>query len=237
MSIQSGKSCVVLVSGGLDSAVTLAIAIDRGFVANGLTVRYGQRHSIEIESARKVFSSISGAAYKIIDLDLRQFGGSSLTDDMAVPKGISPEKEAAIPSTYVPARNTIFLSLALSWAEAIGARDIFTGVSAVDYSGYPDCRPDFIKAFEQVANLGTRAADTGERFRIHTPLIQMTKGETVRKGLDLGVDFGQTWTCYDPLSSGNPCGECEACYLRAKGFREAGVLDPLLDDALPKKQD
>jgi 7-cyano-7-deazaguanine synthase len=155
---------------------------------------------------------------------------------MDVPKGNSPQKEVAIPSTYVPARNTIFLSLALSWAEAIGARDIFTGVSAVDYSGYPDCRPDFIEAFEQVANLGTRAVDTGERFQIHTPLIQMTKGETVRRGIDLGVDFGQTWTCYDPLSNGHPCGDCEACYLRAKGFKEAGVLDPLLENALPEKQ-
>ncbi len=233
MSIQSGKSCVVLVSGGLDSAVTLALAGDRGFVAHGLTVRYGQRHSIEIESARKVFNAIGGGEHKIIDLDLRLFGGSALTDDMDVPKGSSPSKDAPIPSTYVPARNTIFLSLALSWAEAIGARDIFTGVSAVDYSGYPDCRPDFIAAFEQVANLGTRAVDTGERFRIHTPLIEMTKGETVQKGIALGVDFAQTWTCYDPLSSGYPCGECESCYLRAKGFWEAGVSDPLLDGKLP----
>ena len=229
MTVKTDKPCVVLVSGGLDSAVTLAIAVRQGFTAHGLTVHYGQRHAIEIASARKVFNSISDAEHKVIDLDLRLFGGSALTDDLAVPKGTIPEKDLAVPSTYVPARNTIFLSLALSWAEALGARDIFTGISAVDYSGYPDCRPRFVEAFEQVANLGTKAGDTGQSFKIHTPLIQLTKGETVKKGLELGVNFGLTWTCYDPLPRGLPCGECESCYLRAKGFKEAGVTDPLLN--------
>ncbi|MCP4196164.1 MAG: 7-cyano-7-deazaguanine synthase QueC [Proteobacteria bacterium] len=230
MTLKSDKPCVVLVSGGLDSAVTLAIAVDRGFVAHGLTVRYGQRHAIEIASARKVFNAIGGGDHKTIDLDLRLFGGSALTADLAVPKGTIPEEGIAVPSTYVPARNTIFLSLALAWAETLGARDIFTGISSVDYSGYPDCRPRFVEAFEQVANLGTKAGDTGQAFKIHTPLIQLTKGETVKKGLELGVDFGLTWTCYDPSPKGLPCGECEACYLRAKGFIEAGVVDPLLDE-------
>lgn len=221
------KSCVVLVSGGLDSAVTLAMAVKQGFRAYGLTVRYGQRHGIETEAARRVCKASRVAEHKFVDLDLRLFGGSSLTDDLAVPKGHSSGADR-IPSTYVPARNTIFLSLALAWAEAIGARDVFIGVSAVDYSGYPDCRPKFIESFEQMANLGTRAADSGERFKIHAPLALMTKEETVRAGFELGIDFSLTWTCYDPGSDGRPCGECEACVLRAKGFAGVGVSDPLL---------
>ncbi len=224
------KSCIVLVSGGLDSAVTLAIAVNQGFKPYGLTVRYGQRHAIEIASSRNVCQTIGAIEHRILDLDLRGFGGSCLTDEGDVPKGTLPSRPIEIPSTYVPARNTIFLSLALAWAEAIGSRDIFIGVSAVDYSGYPDCRPEFIKAFEQTAQLGTRAGDSGELFKIHVPLIGMSKGSTIQKGLVLGVDFNLTWTCYDPLPSGSPCKECESCLLRAKGFAEAGIPDPLLWD-------
>ncbi len=227
MSAQIGKSCVVLVSGGLDSAVTLAMAVNLGFRAHALTVRYGQRHAIETEASLKVCSHLKAVDHKLINLDLRLFGGSALTDDLDVPKGNLPLNADAIPCTYVPARNTIFLSLALSFAEALGAKDIFTGVSSVDYSGYPDCRPAFIEAFEKTANLGTRAADGGEKFNIHTPLIHMTKAETIQAGLKLGVHFSLTWTCYDPLSNGRPCLECESCLLRAKGFKEAGVEDPI----------
>ncbi len=225
MSAQTDKPCVVLLSGGLDSAVTLAMAVNRGFQAHALTVRYGQRHAIETEASNKVCAHLKAVDHRLIDLDLRLFGGSALTDDLDVPKGGLPLVADSIPCTYVPARNTIFLSLALAWAEALDARDIFTGVSSVDYSGYPDCRPAFIEAFEKTANLGTRAADGGEKFNIHTPLIQMTKAETILAGLDLGVDFSLTWTCYDPLSNGRPCLKCEACLLRAKGFKEAGLED------------
>lgn len=224
------KPCIVLVSGGLDSAVTLAVAIDRGFGAHGLTVRYGQRHEIELQCSQNVCKAIGAEDHKIIDLDLRLFGGSALTaDHLEVPKGPRPTGAPAIPVTYVPARNTVFLSLALSWAEAIGARDIFIGVSAVDYSGYPDCRMEYIRAFEAMANLGTRASEGGEPFRIHAPLIGLTKGETIDMGHALGVDFGLTWTCYDPGPGGRPCGTCESCFLRAKGFSDAGTLDPVLN--------
>ncbi|MCP4604999.1 MAG: 7-cyano-7-deazaguanine synthase QueC [Proteobacteria bacterium] len=229
MPSRTAKSCVVLVSGGLDSAVTLAKAVYDGFRAHALTVRYGQRHAVEIDAARKVCNKCGAAEHKFIDLDLRAFGGSSLTDDLSVPKGTRLPGADRIPPTYVPARNTIFLSLALAWAESVDSRDIFIGVSAVDYSGYPDCRPEFIKAFGQTANLGTRVADGGEGFTIHSPLIHMTKAETILTGLELGVDFSLTWTCYDPGSNKQPCGECEACRLRAKGFEEAGIADPLLN--------
>ena len=228
MSEQEKKSCVVLVSGGLDSAVTLALAMDRGFAAHGLTVRYGQRHKIETGAASRVCKSLKVEEHRFIDLNLRLFGASALTDEMAVPKGPRLPEAEHIPSTYVPARNTIFLSLALAWAEAIGSHDIFIGVSAIDYSGYPDCRPEFVDAFETMANLGTRAADSGEHFNIHAPLIQLTKAKTVQLGIDLGVDFSLTWSCYDPTPEGMPCGECESCVLRAGGFTGAGVPDPLL---------
>jgi len=220
--------CVALVSGGLDSAVALFHAVRRGGSVHALTFRYGQRHLLEVSLAKKLCKAAGVARHLLFDVDLSRFGGSSLTGDKPVPKGRLLAGRRSIPSTYVPARNTVFLSLALSWAEAIGARDIFTGVSAVDYSGYPDCRPAFIEAFGRMANLGTRAADGGKLFRIQAPLIGMTKGETVKKGVDLGVDFGLTWSCYDPKPGPSPCRACEACRLRAKGFREAGVRDPLL---------
>ncbi len=224
----SRKSGVILVSGGLDSAVTLAMALDRGFDAHALTIRYGQRHAVETEAASNICRELGAAEHRFLDLDLRLFGGSALTDEMEVPKGTVTGSEGVIPDTYVPARNTIFLSLALAWAEALGGRDIFTGVSAVDYSGYPDCRPAFIEAFERTANLGTRAADGGEKFTVHAPLIRMTKADTIRAGLELGIDFGLTWTCYDPGENRVPCGACESCQLRAKGFAEAGTEDPLV---------
>lgn len=220
------KKAVVLISGGLDSSVSLASAKSRGFDVKALTVSYGQRHIRELLSAKKVCESFGVTDHKFIEVDLRAFGASALTDDLAVPKGVAPGA-SGIPVTYVPARNTIFLSLALAFAEAVGARDIFIGVSSVDYSGYPDCRPEFIDAFEKAANLGTRAADDKKLFLIHTPVMSLTKGETVKLGLSLGVDFSLTWTCYDPTPDEKPCGDCESCRLRAKGFEEAGVEDPL----------
>lgn len=223
------KKAVVLVSGGLDSSVVLASAKSEGFDVVALTLRYGQRHGVEVSSAKRVCRYLKVDDHRIVDVDLSAFGGSALTDKVIeVPKGQEPGSAGKIPLTYVPARNTIFLSLALSLAESIGARDIFIGVSSVDYSGYPDCRPEFIEAFQKVAKLGTRAADSGERYAIHAPLVHLTKRETILKGLDLGVDFGQTWTCYDPTEDGGPCGGCESCQLRAKGFEEAGVPDPLM---------
>jgi 7-cyano-7-deazaguanine synthase len=225
---KKNRPAVVLVSGGLDSSVVLAMAIDRGFAAHALSIRYGQRHAIESAAAKRVCARLGVRDHKIIDIDLRAFGGSALTDAIEVPKGERPPGADPIPLTYVPARNTIFLSLALSWAEALEAHDIFIGVSAVDYSGYPDCRPEFIEAFEGLANLGTRAANGGKKFSIHAPLVDLTKGETVKAGLELGLDFGLTWSCYDPVSGDRPCGECESCLLRAKGFAEAGVPDPAL---------
>lgn len=224
------KPAVVLLSGGLDSTTTLAIAMAKGFRCHALTVRYGQRHAAELHAAGRVARAMSVAEHKIVDLDLRTFGGSALTADIAVPKDRSDaEMGRGIPVTYVPARNTIFLSLALAWAEVLGAHDIFLGVNALDYSGYPDCRPAFIKAFERLANLGTRVGIEGRRtFTVHTPLIRMSKKEILRTGLDLGVDYGLTMSCYDPDDAGAACGRCDACRLRLKGFAELGVPDPAL---------
>lgn len=218
---------VVLLSGGLDSYTAAAIARADGFVLNALTIHYGQRHVREVEAARLVGRSLGVARHQELSVDLRGIGGSSLTADIDVPRDRDLSDEG-IPSTYVPARNTIFLSLALGWAEALDARDIIIGVNALDYSGYPDCRPAFIHAFEALAAVATRAGVEGARFHVHTPLIHMTKAEIIRKGLDLGLDYGLTHSCYDPLPSGTPCGRCDSCVLRARGFLEAGVIDPLL---------
>jgi len=218
---------VVLLSGGLDSYTAAAIAKADGFVLNALTIHYGQRHAREVESARIVARSLDVARHQELHVDLRGIGGSSLTADIDVPRDRDPSA-AGIPSTYVPARNTIFLSLALGWAEAIDARDLVIGVNALDYSGYPDCRPEFIRAFESLAAVATRAGVEGERFRVHTPLIRLTKAEIIRKGVELGLDYGLTHSCYDPPPSGAPCGRCDSCLLRAKGFQEAGIVDPLL---------
>ena len=218
---------VVLLSGGLDSYTAAAIAKADGFVLNALTIHYGQRHAREVEAARLVGRSLGVARHQELSVDLRGIGGSSLTADIDVPRDRDLSDEG-IPSTYVPARNTIFLSLALGWAEALDARDIIIGVNALDYSGYPDCRPAFIHAFEALAAVATRAGVEGARFHVHTPLIDMTKAEIIRKGLDLGLDYGLTHSCYDPLPSGTPCGRCDSCVLRARGFLEAGVIDPLL---------
>ena len=218
---------VVLLSGGLDSTTTLAIARAQGFVAYALTFRYGQRHEIEIEAARKIARALGSAGHVVIDFDLRTFGGSALTADLAVPKGRSEDQMAAgIPITYVPARNTIFLAFALSWAEVLGASDIFVGVNALDYSGYPDCRPEYIEAFEKLARLATKAGVEGATFKVHTPLIQWSKAEIIRRGLELGVDFALTTSCYDPISAGLACGRCDACLLRLRGFAENGMVDP-----------
>lgn len=218
---------VVLLSGGLDSSVTLAISKNLGFESHALTIRYGQRHFQEINSAMEVCRILKPSSHQIFDLDLTSFGGSALTDNIDVPKG-SISSSNDIPSTYVPARNTIFLSLALAFAETIGSRDIFIGVSSVDFSGYPDCRESFIKSFETMANLGTKAVLGGNPFTVHAPLIHLSKAETILKGRELGVDFSATWTCYDPKENGKPCGLCESCLLRARGFNESGVIDPLL---------
>ena len=224
----SNPRAVVLLSGGLDSATTLAIARQEGFLAYALSFSYGQRHAVELSAARAVARQLGAAAQQVIDIDLRVFGGSALTADIPVPKGRRPEDMGGdIPLTYVPARNTIFLSYALAWAEVLGAADIFLGVNALDYSGYPDCRPEYITAFEQMANLATRAAVEGRtRLRIHTPLIQLSKREIIATGLRLGVDYGLTRSCYDPDPEGSACGHCDSCVLRLKGFRENGVEDP-----------
>jgi 7-cyano-7-deazaguanine synthase len=221
------KRAVVLLSGGLDSATTLAIAKREGYEIFALSFEYGQRHSIEVDSAKQIAQSLGVREHWIAKIALRLFGGSALTGAIDVPKRRSDAEIAdQIPVTYVPARNTVFLSHALAWAETIGARDIFIGVNALDYSGYPDCRPQFIEQFEQLANLGTKAGICGERFRIHAPLITMTKPEIIRKGGELGVDFSLTHSCYDPAPDGAACRECDSCRLRARGFREAGVPDP-----------
>lgn len=223
----TGRPAVVLLSGGLDSATTLAIAQAEGFAPAALTFRYGQRHAVEIEAARRVAAAMAVTDHRIADIDLRLFGGSALTSDIAVPKGRADgEIATGIPVTYVPARNTIMLSFALAFAEVIGARDIFVGVNAVDYSGYPDCRPDYIKAFETMANLATKAAVEGARLTLHTPLIELSKADIVRRGLALGVDYAITSTCYDPAPDGRACGQCDSCRLRLKGFAEAGLADP-----------
>jgi 7-cyano-7-deazaguanine synthase len=225
----SGRPAVLLLSGGLDSTTLLALTTKEGFAVNALTFRYGQRHEAEIERARAVASRYGVSRHVIADIDLRPFGGSALTSDIAVPKDRgAAERGHGIPVTYVPARNTIFLSFALAWAEVLGANDIFIGVNAVDFSGYPDCRPEFIRAFESLANLATRAGVEGAaRIAVRTPLIDMSKREIVALGVSLGVDFAMTASCYDPAPDGAACGRCDACQLRLKGFAEAGVVDPV----------
>ena len=218
---------VVLVSGGLDSTTCLAIAREQGFDLYALTLNYGQRHDHELNSARMIVDFFNIHDHSIIDIDLAQFGGSALTDQIDVPKKRDLSDMDEIPVTYVPARNTVFLSLALAWAEVLGSFDIFIGVNALDYSGYPDCRPEYISSFEKTANLATKAGVSSSSFKIHTPLIDMTKSEIIKVGLDLGVDYSLTSSCYDPDQEGNPCGLCDACYLRLKGFKETGITDPL----------
>ena len=224
---------VVLLSGGLDSATALAIAQADGFQPYALSFRYGQRHTIELEAARRVAEALGAVEHVVAEIDLRVFGGSALTAEAAVPKGRSTaEMGDGIPITYVPARNTIFLAFALAWAETLEASDVFIGVNALDYSGYPDCRPEYVHAFEQMANLATKAGVEGrQHLHIHTPLIQLTKAQIIRRGLALGVDYRLTHSCYDPTPAGRPCGACDSCLLRAKGFAEAGVADPALTAA------
>jgi 7-cyano-7-deazaguanine synthase len=220
---------VVLLSGGLDSATTLALARAQGFAPYALSFRYGQRHMQEIAAARRVAQHLGAVAHKIADIDLRLFGGSALTDDIAVPKNRDDEAIShGIPITYVPARNTIFLSFALAWAEVLGAWDILIGVNAVDYSGYPDCRPEYIAAYETMANLATKASvESQQKLTIHTPLLHLTKADIIRRGLALGVDYALTLSCYDPTPAGVSCGACDACALRLKGFQAAGANDPV----------
>jgi 7-cyano-7-deazaguanine synthase len=224
------KKAVVLLSGGLDSATTLAIACDQGFRCYALTFRYGQRHEREVAAAQKVAESVGVVEHRIVDIDLASFGGSALTDSsVEVPKDRADlDNSAGIPPTYVPARNTIFLSCALAWAEVLGAFDIFIGVNSTDYSGYPDCRAEFIEAFEKTANLATAAAVEGAgRYQIHTPIIEMTKGQIITAGTKLGVDYSLTHSCYDPDEQGKSCRRCDSCRLRLKGFAEAGLEDPI----------
>jgi 7-cyano-7-deazaguanine synthase len=225
MSAASSKA-VVLLSGGLDSYTAAALAREAGFDIYALTVKYGQRHGHEIPASRKVAEALGAKAHREIGVDLAALGGSALLGDGDVPKG-GPVANV-IPSTYVPARNTVMLSLALAWAEVIGSYDIFIGVNALDYSGYPDCRPEFIEAFERTARLATKAGVEGGQFRIQTPLIAMTKAQIIQRGVALGLDYGLTHSCYDPLPAGTPCGRCDSCVLRARGFEEAGVRDPLV---------
>jgi 7-cyano-7-deazaguanine synthase len=222
------RRAVVLLSGGLDSATALAVARHEGYRCYCLTVAYGQRHAAELAAARQVAESLGAVEQRVLTLDLRAFGGSALTADLPVPQDRSHEAmTGGIPITYVPARNTVFLSLALAWAEVIESFDIYVGVNAVDYSGYPDCRPEFVAAFETLANLATKAGVEGKgRFRIHTPLIQMTKAEIIQRGMALGVDYGLTHSCYDPAPDGAACGRCDSCQIRRDGFHAAGVADP-----------
>ena len=228
---EAGGHAVVLLSGGLDSATTLAIARAEGFACSAITFDYGQRHRIELDASKRIAQSLGAREHIVMTIDLRAFGGSALTANIDVPKDrLATDKPSEIPITYVPARNTIFLSFALALAEVRQAWEIFIGVNAVDYSGYPDCRPQFIRAFEEVANLATRMGverASQRRIRIHTPLIDLTKAQIIQRGLALGVDYGLTTSCYDPLPGGRPCGHCDSCLLRAAGFREAGVPDPL----------
>jgi len=224
------KSAVVLVSGGLDSMVTAGLAREAGFDILALTINYNQRHLVELAAARRVVVALGAERHIVLPIDLSAFGGSSLTADIAVPKG--GVEEGVIPVTYVPARNTIFLSLALGWAEAEGARDLFLGVNALDYSGYPDCRPAFIEAFEALADVATRAGVEGDRFRVHAPLLHMTKADIVREADRLGLDAGMSWSCYDP-QEGRHCGLCDSCRLRQRGFEEAGLPDPTIYAAHP----
>lgn len=227
-----GKKAVVLLSGGIDSTTTLAVARRDGFDVYALSFRYGQRHGLELERARAVAEHLGARQHVILTIDLRQIGGSALTADIPVPKGRpSDQLSQGIPITYVPARNTIFLALALGWAEVLGAEDIFIGANAVDYSGYPDCRPEYLRAFEHLANLATRAGVEGRaHFRIHAPLLEMTKGQIIQLGHTLGVDYSLTWSCYDPVWRDErplACGSCDSCQFRLKGFSEAGLTDPL----------
>ena len=228
MNQSTKKPAVVLVSGGMDSAVVLAIAREAGYAAHALSVRYGQRHTSELDAADRVSKALGAVVHKTVVVDLRSIGGSALTDDaIAVPDDSDGHViGVGIPSTYVPARNTIMLSVALGWAEVLGATDIFCGVNAVDYSGYPDCRPEFIAGFETLANLATKAGVEGSRFRVHAPLMRMGKDDIVREGLRLGVDFAQTVSCYRADAHGRACGHCDACRLRGQGFIDAGVVDP-----------
>jgi len=224
----TGAPAVVLLSGGLDSTTLLAYAVEEGFVAHAMTFRYGQRHAIEIEAARRVARALGVRDHIVVDIDLRTFGGSALTSDSAVPKDRSlDEMSRGIPNTYVPARNTIFLSYALAWSEVLGCSDIFIGVNAVDYSGYPDCRPEYVAAYERMANLATRGAVEGTTpVRVRAPLIDLTKREIIELGVRLGVDYGMTTSCYDPSPNGAACGHCDACQLRLAAFAAAGAPDP-----------
>ena len=221
------KRAVILLSGGLDSTTCLAIAREQGFDLFALTINYGQRHIFELQSAKNVALSLDVQKHSVLDIDLAQFGGSALTDDIEVPKDRVESEMSDIPATYVPARNTVLLSVALARAETLESFDIFIGVNAMDYSGYPDCRPEYIESFERTANLATKAGVSGKDFHIHTPLINMTKAEIIKSGTKLGVDYGLTFSCYDPQETGAPCGHCDACILRLKGFKEAGIPDPL----------
>ncbi|WP_437186165.1 7-cyano-7-deazaguanine synthase QueC [Planctomicrobium sp. SH668] len=224
----SPRKAVVLLSGGLDSATVLAIARDAGYECYCLSIDYGQRHTFELNAASAMAKAFNASEHITLNLDLAKWGGSALTSDIEVPKERTDEAMSqAIPITYVPARNTVFLSLALAWAEVLGAFDIFIGVNAVDYSGYPDCRPEFIEQFARLSNLATQAGVEGKgKFQIHTPLIHLTKAQIIERGLSLGVDYGKTHTCYDPLPDGHPCGRCDSCQLRQKGFAEIGMSDP-----------
>lgn len=218
------RKAIVLLSGGMDSATSLAYAVSKGFDVHALSFSYGQRHKIELKYAKKIALQFNASEHLVISFDLRKIGGSALTSEkMKIPEKFIP----GIPSTYVPARNTIFLSFATSWAEVIGARDIFIGVNSLDYSGYPDCRPEFIRSFNKCANLGTRAADEKWEFKIHAPLQKMKKSGIIKLGLKLGVDFSLTLSCYNPTAKGVPCGKCNSCILRLKGFKEAGLKDPV----------
>jgi 7-cyano-7-deazaguanine synthase len=224
------KKAVVLSSGGVDSTTAMAIAGSEGYEIYSLSFRYGQRHAREVESAKRVAEVLGARRHLVLDIDLRGIGGSALTDELEVPKGRSEqEMQGEIPVTYVPARNTIFLSYALAWAEVLEAADIFIGVNAIDYSGYPDCRPEYIEAFERMANLATKAGVEGKtRLKIHTPLIKLSKAEIIQTGFELGIDYGMTLSCYDPSPKGEACGQCDSCLLRKKGFMEAGIPDPTL---------
>jgi 7-cyano-7-deazaguanine synthase len=224
------RKAVVLLSGGLDSTTVLAIAKAEGFELYAMSFRYGQRHVVELKAAAHVAAGMGVRKHVIVDVDLRQFGGSALTADIEVPKGRAIESMSeGIPITYVPARNTVFLSFALAWAETLGSQDIFIGVNVLDYSGYPDCRPEYIEAYERMANLATRAGVEGsQRLKIHTPLIRLSKAQIVARGLELGVDYAGTSSCYDPGPDGRPCGGCDSCLLRAAGFQEIGAIDPLV---------
>ena len=220
------KKAIILLSGGIDSATCAAIAKSEGYRLFAMSFSYGQRHSVELDAAKRIVAALGADEHRIVEIDLRAFGGSSLTSPLSVPKNRDLAAESGIPSTYVPARNTIFLSFALGWAEVLGAADIFIGVNAVDYSGYPDCRPEYVTAYERMANLATKAGVEGRKLTIHTPLIDLTKAGIIRKGVELGLDYGLTHSCYDPDAEGRACGSCDSCLIRKKGFAEAGVPDP-----------